>query len=926
MTNVLRSSRAAAVIAVLGLCAVVGNAWALDRSMSYTYNSQGLIETVDGPRTDVTDITAYGYDVAGHLTKITNALGHVTALSNFDVTGRAKTLTDANNVVSTLTYTPQGWLKSVARGGFTTQYSYNEVGDITKVQLGDGSFVSYTWDGARRVTAIGNNLGEKIEYDLDAMGNRTAQRIKDATGTLKQKHSWVYDELGRLLRSVGAAAQNQRQQYDLNGNPIVSTSPLNYTSNNAYDALNRLAQNTDPLNGVTTYEYDGQDNLTRVQDPRGVITQYQYDGLGNLTKQISPDTGTSTFEHDAAGNVTKKTDARGVVTTYTYDALNRVTAKRYPTNPELDVTYAYDMTAEGNKGIGRMTALMDSSGLIGFMYDERGNKTSQSRTVKVYNVDRNENLTYSYDGAGRISGIGYPGFVVTYPRNAAGQVTAVNVKVGAQALTSVASNITYMPFGPLKTLTWGNGIQLSKQYDQDFQLTQQDIGTWQTKLPYDANGNITRRDHTYFGPMRFEYDALDRLTVEKTAVNRRIYSYDATSNRTQRQSFSINSDGSETPTATQSLSIASSSNRLQQLDGTTVNLDAAGNTLKQTANRAYVYDEQGRLSQTLNPTAVYADYLYNAVGQRSVKRAYLNGALDFTVTYLYGSDGQLLGQVRYNNQGTITLAQYWIWLDGMPLAGIEFKYINGAVAGTSQYYLHSDHLNAPRMATSQTQALLWSWNSDVFGVGLASTDVDGDGTHLDIPLRLPGQQYDGHSALNYNYFRDYDPNTGRYVQSDPIGLEGGLNTYGYVSGNPVKNIDPSGLIACSTGDSTMTCQCKTATPAAQQNCQAAGGINLYPNMLNEPAEPEHCPVPGAIPQGGKTRGPSDIWIKPDGDFDTANTDFDNLNPTDVTEIPGGRVGTLPDGRTVVVRPDSKDGRPTVEIQDGRNRIKVRYGR
>ncbi|WP_168191026.1 RHS repeat-associated core domain-containing protein, partial [Pseudomonas sp. PIC25] len=71
-------------------------------------------------------------------------------------------------------------------------------------------------------------------------------------------------------------------------------------------------------------------------------------------------------------------------------------------------------------------------------------------------------------------------------------------------------------------------------------------------------------------------------------------------------------------------------------------------------------------------------------------------------------------------------------------------------------------------------------------------DVDGDGIATDIPLRFPGQLYDAHSALHYNYFRDYDPQTGRYVESDPIGLAGGLNTYGYVSGNPAKFSDPRG--------------------------------------------------------------------------------------------------------------------------------------
>jgi RHS repeat-associated protein len=131
----------------------------------------------------------------------------------------------------------------------------------------------------------------------------------------------------------------------------------------------------------------------------------------------------------------------------------------------------------------------------------------------------------------------------------------------------------------------------------------------------------------------------------------------------------------------------------------------------------------------------------------------------------------------------------------MPLAGIEQAFTGtGSVASSYQYYLHSDHLNTPRHATDQSQKLLWSWNSDAFGVGTPNADEDGDGIKLDMPLRFPGQQYDANSGLNYNYFRDYDPGTGRYVQSDPIGLSGGINIYAYAAGNPNNYLDPFGLI------------------------------------------------------------------------------------------------------------------------------------
>jgi RHS repeat-associated protein len=137
-----------------------------------------------------------------------------------------------------------------------------------------------------------------------------------------------------------------------------------------------------------------------------------------------------------------------------------------------------------------------------------------------------------------------------------------------------------------------------------------------------------------------------------------------------------------------------------------------------------------------------------------------------------------------------------VWLEKTPLAQVQVTYASDGIgiANTQVIYLHTDNLNTPPLASSQSQQLLWSWNSDAFGVGAPNQDVDGDGVQTDIPLRFPGQIADAHSALYYNYFRDYDPETGRYVESDPIGLAGGLNTYGYVKGNPVKYTDPTGEI------------------------------------------------------------------------------------------------------------------------------------
>ena len=110
------------------------------------------------------------------------------------------------------------------------------------------------------------------------------------------------------------------------------------------------------------------------------------------------------------------------------------------------------------------------------------------------------------------------------------------------------------------------------------------------------------------------------------------------------------------------------------------------------------------------------------------------------------------------------------------------------------YRIFADQIDTPRVITDNTNTTLWAWDSKPFGESQPDEDVDGDNTKLGYNLRFPGQYYDAETGKHYNFNRDYDPVTGRYVQSDPIGLDGGMNTYGYVLSSPVNSIDDSGLL------------------------------------------------------------------------------------------------------------------------------------
>jgi RHS repeat-associated protein len=119
--------------------------------------------------------------------------------------------------------------------------------------------------------------------------------------------------------------------------------------------------------------------------------------------------------------------------------------------------------------------------------------------------------------------------------------------------------------------------------------------------------------------------------------------------------------------------------------------------------------------------------------------------------------------------------------------------ITVGAAQAKLYFIHTDHLNTPRLIADDQQRTVWRWdNTDPFGGNPPDENPSGLGA-FEFPLRLPGQYYDKETNLHYNYFRDYDPSLGRYGESDPIGLRGGPNTYAYVYGDPLRFSDPKGL-------------------------------------------------------------------------------------------------------------------------------------
>lgn len=806
----------------------------------------GLVRSVNGARPandagmatgqdDVTSYTYYQTDDAtcasngacphrkGDLWKVTNALGQVVEFVSYDKNGRVTRQKDANGTLTDFAYHPRGWLTSrtvraQASGAAdandaTTQIDYDAVGNVLKVTQPDGAYLGYTYDAAHRLIKIADNLANTIDYCpggvgsadcLDAAGNRKVEQAMDPGGTLKRSLRRQYDQLSQLQKTLNAANAptfDATNGYDGNGNLTQSADGLGTVTRQQYDGLNRLVSTIQNDNGTDTatkdtttgYAYDSRDNLRSVTDPDGLVTNYTYDGLNNLTALSSPDTGITGYTYDAAGNRTGQTDARGITSTYTYDALNRLTGIGYPTT-SLNVSYAYDQ-ANATTGCatsyptGRLTRMTDSSGSTTYCYDRRGNVTKKTQATAVVGGPTTLVTQYAYTKADRLVSITYPsGAIVSYGRDSTGRITSVSWKAnGLSTPITLVSSASYYPYGPLNTLTFGNGRTLTKAYDQNYAIdtiSSSVTGGLTLDIGVDVMGNLTQASGTLSPatPDRaYQYDRLYRLLGASTGTTPsaplEAYTYNKTGDR---QSASLNGAASTAYTYT------AGSHRLASVGGAARTYDANGNTLTGTAaNLTLGYDDRNRLATATQSGGSFATtygFSYNGRGERVMKSIVAGLSSMPPILYGYDENGQLLGE--YNNTAAVQ-AEY-VYLDTLPIA---------VVKSGSPAYIETDHLGTPRQVIDRaTNAVLWRWDflGNTFGANAANASPGG-GVAYPFNLRFPGQYFDGETGLHYNYFRDYEAATGRYVESDPIGLRGGMATYVYVKNIPLVRIDSLGL-------------------------------------------------------------------------------------------------------------------------------------
>lgn len=613
------------------------------RITTYTYNTTGLLLSINGPRTDVTDTTTFAYNTQHDLVSITDGAGNMTQITSFDAHGHPTTIVDANGVITTLAYDVRNRLISQTVAGNVTSFEYDNIGQLIKITLPSGAVTNYSYSGSRLLTSMSDGQGNSVNYTYDVMGNVTKIDVKNPADTLYATQQQVFDGLNRLTSQIDGLNNITVFGYDAVGNQVSVKTPLLKETKQVYDALNRLSETTDAKAGKTTYGYDAANNLTSVKAPNNAQTTYSYDGFGNLLSQTSLDTGTTSFTYDIAGNQLSKTDAKGVTINYSYDALNRLTGIDYPEaegQSSLDVSLAYDT---GTNGKGHLTQVTDGSGTTTYSYNALGQVSSKTSIVS----GKSFTVSYGYNGSGQLAQITQPsGRVINLTRDTHGQITGIS-ELNGGVTQNLITSASYVPFGSAKSLTLGNGKTTTKTHNLNGQLTSIDVsGIYQSSLTYSSDSNITGLASTIApsSNQAYTYDELDRLTEATGAYGTLGYSYDSASNRITKTEN----------TQVSSLTYAANSNQLSS----PYLHDANGNRTKD-SKRTYSYGDNNRLTEVTNDeSGVKTTYLYNGLGQR-VKKSNIFGDIYF----VYDEQGLLIAEA----DGTGSITKEYVYFEGQPL-------------------------------------------------------------------------------------------------------------------------------------------------------------------------------------------------------------------------------------------------------------------
>ncbi len=694
-----------------------------------------------------------------------------------------------------------------------TSFNYDTRGNVISIENANGNITQYEYDDLGRNTKVTNPLNE--EKLLTYTGwNLTQIEHGKIVGQSGRTTNFVYDDYGRLIQSstdlAGAPVFQKTYTYDSDGNILTIADQQNGTTTAAYNSWGRLVSHIDADSKTTTYAYSPFEELISRTDPLGQTTLFEYDNLGRQTKIIDPMARITSFTYDELGKITQIIDAESREFSFGYDLAGQRIWQKTPVS--VPTWYKYDSRGRVNQ-----ITLPDGTSNL-YQYNSRN---QVEELILSSGTTNSSTLRYGYDKAGNMlwysdSSIGMePLYTMTYdainrlksktivPINKTmqlmytpqGQRQNLAILDGAAELfhysylydtagrlishteqqQSVTRSIGFSSnsSGFLTGKTYPNGVTASLTYTDNGLLSglhyrKSDSSTInQFQYTYDGRNRLTEIIDSQ-GTTSFTYDVLNRLTAANypagSALTDENFTYDLTENR-------LTSNGITDWTY-------DNSGKLTAYNGHALNYDTYGRQLTETVAAetvTYHYDNLYRLIEA-QKTGMQASYNYD-YSNRRVKKT-VNGN---STWYLYDG-GNILAEF---DQSTQMIRNYSYTPGSFDLLGIT----KGAVFQT----VITNHLQTPQYVLDSSQSVLWQAAYQSYGKALIDGDVDSNGTAVILNQRFPGQYADSETELYYNWNRTYNPDTGRYISPDPIGINGGVNLFGYANASPLNNIDPMGL-------------------------------------------------------------------------------------------------------------------------------------
>lgn len=742
----------------------------------------------------------------------------------YDIMGNPLTYQDGRGKIWTYVYDAAGYLlQDINPLGYASRYEYDKVGNLTKeinalnkvtryeydhrnnpIQQIDAydNIFSLTYDADNHLTSVTDEEGIKIQIESDNDG-RLRKLISSSGTTIALEYgqgenniastmlaaviyptyteTYEYDSRGRRTAAYKIIENNQKLKtsitYDKTGNMIANTDELNRTVRTDYDSLNRPSVMTNAMGYTLKYVYDNRDNIINVINPKNIaIRHFEYDRNNHKTREIWPGGETFRWNYDGNGNQVTIIDGKGQVTKMTYDEANRLIMTKY--FEDVGAAESIATTQLTYDALGNLLSYNDGNTAGTYQYDDLQRKISEiinyGPFASGYSYEYYSNgLKKAFTGPDQ-SRVGY-----TYDTD--NRLTRIDLPEEG----SIVFN-RYRWFDP-EQITLPGGTVRTYDYDalmHPIRMTAKNPAGQSLMdyfFVYDPVGNIVQKQ-TEHGDYLYEYDRMDQLVkADNPTLPDEFFTYDPVGNR-----LTDALDSNWTYNDQDQLLSHGDIAYTYDSNGDLVEKNQAGQVLQ------YQYVKSRQISQISNGAeSAVAYYSYDPFGRRLTKT--VNGSVTY---YLYSDEG-LVGE--YDATGQL-IKNYGY----NPVSSKIFEPVFSK-QNYRYFYYHNDHLGTPQKISDNNGVISWSSVYDSFGKGHIGNNF------FNNNLRFPGQYYDSETGFHYNFARYYDPMSGRYIATDPIGTEGGLesvgewmikdligikggiNTYAYVESNPVNKIDPRGL-------------------------------------------------------------------------------------------------------------------------------------